>query len=84
MNREWRHTLDLIAVLTHQSLRTRYKNNFLGYLWSIAQPLLFALVFYSVFKIIMKVQMEKYGLFVLSGLFSWQTFNYKNFCNMVS
>ncbi len=67
--------LDLTIVLTQKELKVRYKNSFLGYLWSIANPLAFACVFYIAFKVIMKIKMEDYPLFIVAGLFPWQWFS---------
>jgi lipopolysaccharide transport system permease protein len=69
------HYWDLVVVLTKKEIKVRYKNNVLGYLWSIANPLAFALVFYLAFKLVMKVQMENYALFLIAGLFPWQWFS---------
>lgn len=65
---------DLIIVLTQKELKVRYKNNILGYLWSIANPLAFAFVFFIAFKVIMRIPMEDYALFLIAGLFPWQWF----------
>ena len=66
--------LDLVIVLTQKEMKVRYKSSFLGYLWSIAHPLLFALVFFVLFKIVMRVAMKDYTVFLISGLFPWQWF----------
>jgi len=66
---------DLILELTKKEIKIRYKNSYLGYLWSIANPLLLALIFYFVFKVVTKVKMEDYTLFLISGLFVWQWIN---------
>lgn len=72
--RSIRYYIDLVLILTHKELKVKYKNSFLGYLWSIGNPLAFAFVFFAAFKIIMKVQMEDYALFLIAGLFPWQWF----------
>ena len=69
------HYWDLVLVLTRKELKVRYKSSVLGYVWSIANPLAFALVFYVAFKVFMKVQMENYALFLIAGLFPWQWFS---------
>jgi len=66
---------DLILVLTEKEIKIKYKNSFLGYLWSILHPLSLAIVFYFAFKFIMRVQIDHYVLFLLSGLFPWQWFS---------
>jgi lipopolysaccharide transport system permease protein len=63
---------DLLTELTKKEIKVRYKNSYLGYLWSLANPLFLALIFYFVFKIVTKVQMKDYTLFLISGLFVWQ------------
>lgn len=65
---------DLIVVLTQKEIKVRYKNSFLGYLWSIGNPLAFAMVFYIAFKVVMKIEMENYVVFLIAGLFPWQWF----------
>ncbi|MCS5625589.1 MAG: ABC transporter permease, partial [Candidatus Marinimicrobia bacterium] len=74
MNRPLQYLLDLTQVLTRKEIQIRYKNNVLGYLWSVLQPLSFALVYYIAFKIVMRIEMENYTLFLLTGLFPWQWF----------
>jgi lipopolysaccharide transport system permease protein len=67
--------IDLIIVLTQKEMKVRYKNSFLGYLWSIAHPLVFALVFFVAFKMVMRIGMENYTIFLITGLFPWQWFS---------
>ena len=69
------HSIDLIIVLTQKELKVKYKNSFLGYLWSIGHPLAFAFVFFLAFKIVMRVEVEDYALFLIAGLFPWQWFS---------
>jgi lipopolysaccharide transport system permease protein len=69
-----RYYRDLITVLTQKELKVKYKRSFLGYLWSIANPLSLALVFFIAFKVVMKIGIENYTLFLISGLFPWQWF----------
>ncbi len=66
---------DLIVVLTQKEIKVRYKSSVFGYLWSIGHPLAFAFVFFLAFKVIMKLQMEDYTLFLIAGLFPWQWFS---------
>ncbi len=63
---------DLITILTKKEIKVRYKNSALGYVWSIANPLMYAIIFYFVFKIVMKFNIKEYSLFLISGLFPWQ------------
>ena len=75
MNRALRYRIDLLTVLTQKELKVRYKSSFLGYIWSVANPLAFTLVFFLAFKVIMRIQIENYVLFLITGLFPWQWFS---------
>jgi len=66
--------IDLLIVLTHKEIKVRYKSSVLGYLWSVANPLAIAMVFFVAFKIIMRIQIEAYTLVLIAGLFPWQSF----------
>jgi len=70
--KEFEYYKDLLFELTKKEIKVRYKNSYLGYLWSLANPLFLTLIFYFVFKIVTKVQMKDYTLFLISGLFIWQ------------
>jgi lipopolysaccharide transport system permease protein len=66
---------DLILTLAHKEVKVRYKNNVLGYLWSLANPLASALVFYFAMQVVFKSSIPRYPLFLVIGLFSWQWFS---------
>ncbi|MDC7859340.1 ABC transporter permease [Pantoea ananatis] len=68
------YLFDLISVITEKELKVRYKSSFLGYLWSIANPLLFAMIYFFIFKLVMRVQIPNYTIFLITGLFPWQWF----------
>ncbi|NJO43936.1 MAG: ABC transporter permease [Cyanobacteria bacterium CRU_2_1] len=63
---------DLVIVLLQKELKVRYKNKLLGYLWSLANPLASALVFYIAFQVFLRVSEPNYALFLIAGLFPWQ------------
>jgi lipopolysaccharide transport system permease protein len=69
-----RYYRDLVWVLLAKELRVRYKNTLLGYAWSVLNPLAFAAVFFVLFKVFVRIQMEDYALFLICGLFPWQWF----------
>ncbi len=66
---------DLIYILVIKEFKVRYKSNFLGYLWSVANPLSYALILSFAIKSIFKVNIDNYGLFLISALFPWQWFS---------
>ena len=74
MNLKIQHYIDLVTVLTQKEIKVRYKSSFLGYLWSIGHPLAFAIVFFIAFKIVLRIKVENYALFLIAGLFPWQWF----------
>jgi len=75
MKKNFQHYIDLIIVLTQKELKVKYKSSFFGYLWSIAHPLAFAFVFLVAFKVVMRIEVEDYALFLIAGLFPWQWFS---------
>lgn len=62
---------ELLYLLVQKELKIRYKRSVLGYFWAIANPFAFALVYWIAFKFIMRVQMENYSVFILTGMFPW-------------
>ncbi len=72
MTSKTRHFIDIATVLLQKDLKVRYKSTFFGYFWSVGHPLAFALVFFIAFKVVMRIQIEDYALFLISGLFPWQ------------
>jgi len=69
---DWEYLRDLLLILTAKEMRLRYKNSWLGYAWSIAHPLAFALLYFVAFQSIMLVNIPHYPLFLIAGLFPWQ------------
>ena len=66
------HFRDLISVLLTKEIKLRYRGTLLGVLWSLANPLAFALVLYIAFRQVLRIDIENYPLFILSALFPWQ------------
>ncbi len=68
------HYLPLLGTLTARELKARYRGSVLGFLWSLANPLLLLAVYTFVFSVLFKPRMsgaDPYALFVVSGLFPW-------------
>ncbi|MFB0518651.1 MAG: ABC transporter permease [Acidobacteriota bacterium] len=65
---------DLIRNLVIRDLKVKYKNSVLGYLWSLVDPLLTALLFIIIFSIIVRLQVENYPVFLLTALLPWGFF----------
>jgi lipopolysaccharide transport system permease protein len=64
----------LLATLTSRELKARYRGSALGFLWSLANPLLLLAVYTFVFSVVFQPRVagaDPYALFVVSGLFPW-------------
>jgi len=72
LSRYW-HSLWLLAT---RDLRVRYSTSFLGYFWSILDPLVMSAIYWFVFTQVFKkdVGEEPYIVFLLSALLPWTWF----------
>jgi ABC-type polysaccharide/polyol phosphate export permease len=65
----------LVATLTARELKARYRGSVLGFLWSLANPLLLLAVYSFVFGFVFRRPVgsagEPYALFLIAGLFPW-------------
>ena len=64
----------LLWTLVVRELKARYRGSFLGYFWSLVNPLLLLAVYTFVFNYIFRPRMEgadPYALFLMTGLFPW-------------
>ncbi len=66
---------DLIWELTARNLKVRYRRSVFGFLWAILNPLLYAIVFSFVFRILLKSPIERFPLFVVVGILTWNAFS---------
>lgn len=66
---------DLLIALTLKELKTRYKSTMLGFLWAFLNPLFQMIVLSIIFTVIVRIQVEKYPLFLFAGLLPWMFFN---------
>ncbi|HMH54045.1 MAG TPA: ABC transporter permease [Candidatus Acidoferrum sp.] len=65
---------DLFLNLARAELTARYKTTTLGMLWFVLNPLLMTLIFTIVFGHVVRLEIERYPMFVLSGLLPWAFF----------
>jgi lipopolysaccharide transport system permease protein len=65
---------DLLLTLIQKEIKVRYKSSWLGYLWSVANPLAFACVYFIAFGVFMRMEVPGYPyvLFLVAGGFPWQ------------
>jgi lipopolysaccharide transport system permease protein len=58
---------DLITDLVSRDLKLKYRRSFLGYLWSILNPLMIMIVLVIVFSTLLGKGIENYPVYLLSG-----------------
>jgi ABC-2 type transport system permease protein len=66
---------ELLANLVRKDLKVKYKNSALGFLWSLANPLLYLVVFDLVFSVFLKGNVPYFAVMFMSGLLVWNFFN---------
>jgi len=67
--------LELLANLVRKDLKVKYKNSTLGFVWSMANPLLYLAVFSLVFQFFLRSGVPRFAVYLMSGLLVWNFFN---------
>lgn len=62
---------EMIFSLVRKDLRTRYKGSVLGFLWTFVNPLLQLVVYTLVFSTIMRVNVDKFYIYLFVALVPW-------------
>lgn len=65
---------ELLKTSVKKEVRGKYKNSFLGVLWSFLNPLLQIAVYAIVFPLILRNNQENYVVFLCCGLIPWNFF----------
>ncbi len=66
---------ELLVYLVRTEIKVKYKNSFLGLLWSMLSPALNLLVYTVVFGFFLKNGMPNFVIFLFSGLLLWNFFS---------
>ena len=66
---------ELLAELVRKDLKVKYKNSALGFVWSLANPLLYLAVFTLVFTFFLKNNVPWFAVLFMSGFLIWSFFN---------
>jgi len=66
---------ELLKTSIKKDIRGKYKNSFLGVLWSFLNPLLQIAVYALVFPLILRNTQENYVIFLCCGLIPWTFFS---------
>jgi ABC-2 type transport system permease protein len=65
---------ELLVGLVRKDLRVKYQGSVLGFLWSLANPLLLLVVYTFVFQVVLRAGIPQFGFYLLAGLLLWNAF----------
>jgi lipopolysaccharide transport system permease protein len=65
----------LIQTLVMRDLKGRYRGSTLGLIWTLLNPLLYMAIYALVFSVYMRMEIDHYAVFLLSGLLPWIWFS---------
>lgn len=66
---------ELLKTSVKKEVRSKYKNSFLGVVWSFLNPLLQIIVYAIIFSLILKNKQEHYAIFLCCGIIPWTFFS---------
>lgn len=66
-----RNQFTIISTLTYAEMKARYRNTVAGVLWVMLNPLIMFAVHAMIFKYILKINVDRYFIFLLTGLLPW-------------
>ena len=67
--------LELLTELVRKDLKVKYKNSALGFIWSLANPLLYLAVFSLVFSVLLPNGVPSFAVLFMAGFLVWNFFN---------
>ena len=65
---------EFLKTNVKKDIRGKYKGSFLGVLWSFLNPLLSVVVYAIVFPYIMRIKVENYLIYLITGIIPWTFF----------
>lgn len=87
MKQAWQHFLQykpLLKELVRRDLKVKYRRSFLGYIWSLLNPLLMMCVMTLVFSYMFRFDIPNYPLYLITGQTLWTFFNESTNMSMYS
>src|SRR4051794_7972804 len=66
---------ELFIGLVKKELKVKYKESFLGFVWSMLNPAITLMVYYVVFQLILKNGIPNFAIYLMSGLLVWNLFS---------
>ena len=70
-----RQARELLRNLVSKELKVRYKQSVLGFAWSLVTPLLMTAIFTTVFAVFLRIPVNDFASYFLSGYLIWQFFS---------
>lgn len=67
-----------------KEIRGKYKGSFLGVVWSFLNPLLSVVVYAIIFPYIMRMEMDNYLIYLITGIIPWTFFTMSVNSGMIS
>lgn len=64
-------TLEFVWSITLAQIKSRYRNTFAGFIWVVLNPMLTFVVQAIIFKNILKIELQNYYIFLMSGIIPW-------------
>jgi ABC-type polysaccharide/polyol phosphate export permease len=61
----------LILNLVLRNMKVKYQRSFLGFFWTLLNPVIVVAVLTVIFSIVVRIPIEHYWAFLLSGYFAW-------------
>jgi lipopolysaccharide transport system permease protein len=65
---------DLLFNLVGTELKVKYRGSALGFLWSLLHPLAMIVVYSVAFRYIIRIQIDRFPVFLIAGLLPWTFF----------
>lgn len=66
----WRYR-GLVTGLAARNLKVKYKRSALGFVWTLLNPLLTVTILVAVFTYVIRIELDRYWAFLISGYFVW-------------
>lgn len=65
---------DLLWNLVATELKVKYRGSVLGFVWSLLNPLALILIYSVAFSYILRIQIERFTVFLIAGILPWGFF----------
>ena len=72
--KELKQYREFLKTNVKKDIRGKYKGSFLGVLWSFLNPLLSVVVYAIVFPYIMRIKVDNYLIYLITGIIPWTFF----------